>query len=240
MLRPLLILCLLPLLTACGAPARPPAAAVPPPGPTPGEPVFAVYVIPQGFHTGIAIRRADIPAALIPEAGDFPAAVYLEMGWGDWNFYQAVEPGLFTLLGAVFVPSASVLHVVGVEGALDERFPAMERRRLNLGARQFAALAAFLHESFLRNDEPRAAAIGPGLRRNSLFYPATGAFHAFNNCNTWVAQALEAAGLPIGRPLPFTADALMERVRRLAMATAGGASDNRADPERTPRAPATR
>jgi len=238
MFRPLLILCLLPLLMACGVPARPPAAAVPPPGPTPGEPVFAVYVIPQGFHTGIAIRRADIPAPLIPEAEDFPATVYLEMGWGDWNFYQAVEPGVFTLLGAAFVPSASVLHVVGVERTLDERFPAMERQRLNLGARQFAALATFLHESFLRNGAPRAAAIGPGHRRNSLFYPATGTFHAFNNCNTWVAQALAAAGLPIGRPLPITADQLMERVRPLA--TAAGASDSRADPDRPLGLPATR
>jgi uncharacterized protein (TIGR02117 family) len=178
-----------------------------------------VYVIPQGFHTGLALRRADIPPSLLPEAVDFPGAIYLELGWGDWHFYQADEPGVLMLLGAAFVPSASVLHVVGVEGSLDERFPSIERVRLELGAAQFAALAHYLHESFHRDGGTRAAALGPGNRRSSLFYPATGSFHALNNCNTWVARALEAAGLPIGRPLPFTADGLMERVRALARAT---------------------
>lgn len=205
-----LSLCLLWLCSACAGPAK----ALP--SPDRGEPSASIYVIGQGWHVGLAVRRTDIPRGLVPESADFPAADYLELGWGDWDYYQAGDPGLWLTLKAAFWPTASVLHVVGVRGAVSDRFGGFEIVRLDVPHRGVAALAAFIHRSFARDAAAKAEPIGPGWGRDSLFYPARGTFHMFNTCNTWTAHALEAAGYPLGMLKPFTADQLMTKVRRFA------------------------
>ncbi len=201
-----LSLCLLWLCSAC---AGPPKA---PPSHDRGEPSASIYVIGQGWHVGLAIRVADIPRGLVPESADFPAADYLQLGWGDWDYYQAGDPGLWLTLKAGLWPTASVLHVVGIRGAISDLFGGFETVRLDVAPSGVAALAAFIHRSFARDGPAKATPIGPGWGRDSLFYPARGKFHMFNTCNTWTARALEAAGYPMGRP--FTADQLMTKVRR--------------------------
>jgi hypothetical protein len=50
------------------------------------------------------------------------------------------------------------------------------------------------------------------LYGNSRFYPARGRFHIFRNCNTWVAEGLGVAGVPISR-FTITAGSVMAQVR---------------------------
>jgi uncharacterized protein (TIGR02117 family) len=207
-----LLLCLSSLCSACAGLAKTP------PPPNPGEPSSPIYVIGQGWHAGIALRRADIPPGLVPESADFPEADYLELGWGDFDYYQADDPGLGLLLKAALWPTASVLHVVGVKGAVAGRFGGFEIVRLEVTRSRFADLAAFVHASFLRDGAAKAGPIRRGYGWDTYFYPATGKFHIFNTCNTWAARALEAAGYPMGKLLPFTVEQLMARVRRHAAA----------------------
>jgi hypothetical protein len=54
-----------------------------------------------------------------------------------------------------------------------------------------------------------------GLYPNSRFYSATGRFHLFRTCNTWVAEALRSAGLPISPAFAFTAGNLSYQVKQL-------------------------
>ena len=67
-MRALVLSCLL-----CGCAAAP--VAVLPQAPAVGS----IFLVPQGGHMGIAVRRADIPAPLWPEKRAFPAADYLEV-----------------------------------------------------------------------------------------------------------------------------------------------------------------
>lgn len=210
--RVALLLCLLPLYAACAGSAKAPAAVLPEAGATAEQ--RSIYVIEQGWHVGLALRRADIPAGMLPEQADFPQARYLELGWGDVDYYQADDPGLGVLFSAALRSRASVLHVVGVEGELREHFPPTSVLRIDVSPAELYDFSAFLHRSFARDDTARVDALGPGLVAGSFFYPASGRFHVFNTCNTWAALALQAAGVPMHRPLPFTAEQLMARVRR--------------------------
>ena len=79
-----LLLCLLPLYAACAGPAKAPVAVLPEASATADH--RTIYVIAQGWHVGVALRRADIPAGMLPEQTDFPQARYLEFGWGDAGF----------------------------------------------------------------------------------------------------------------------------------------------------------
>lgn len=180
------------------------------------EPSASIYVVNHGKHAGLIVRRADIPQGLWPESGDFPGTDYLEVGWGDWDYYQADAPGLWLTLKAALWPTASVLHVVGVKGSVADRFAGFEVIRLDLARSGFARLADYIHRSFARHGAEKAAPVGPRLYGDNLFYPARGKFHIFNTCNAWLARALEAAGYPMGIFRPVTADQLVAKVRRFA------------------------
>jgi len=207
-----LLFCLLWLCSACAGPA------LPPPFPVLGEAAVSIYVLNHGWHTGLVVRRADIPSDFIPESADFPAADYLELGWGDWDYYQASDPGLWLTLKASLWPTASVLHVVGIQGPAADRFAGYEVIRLVVARDDFAKLAAYLHHSFLRTGALKTTPIASGWGSNSIFYPARGKFHLFNTCNSWMARALEAAGYTMGMVEPVTSEQLMAKIRLFAAA----------------------
>jgi len=189
-------LVLLPLiLSALGACAEQP----PGPGkPQSGGPGVAVYLVAHDKHSGIAVRRADIPAGLWPESRDFPQAEYLEVGWGDRDYYygrnQSWGGALRAALGS---DNPSVLHVAGVRGPLAENFPASEIIEVKLSRDGFERLVRYIHDAYDRAGAPAAAPLGPGLYGDSRFYPARESFNIFRTCNVWTARGLRGAGLPI-------------------------------------------
>ncbi|HEY1370997.1 MAG TPA: DUF2459 domain-containing protein [Candidatus Binatia bacterium] len=158
------------------------------------------------------MRRADIPPGLLREAADFPSAESLEFGWGDWDYYQATDAGPGLATRAAFFSRASALHVVGFNGAARDYFPDSEVYELTVSEEGFRNLIRFISDTFMREsgEKPR-----PGLYPDSRFYPARGRFHLFRNCNTWVAEALRAAGLPVVSRRVVTAGNLSSQVKGL-------------------------
>ena len=194
------------LLTACATPTVEPTARE-------GEPTVLIYLVSHGWHTGLIIRCADVPEGLWPEAGDFPQAEYLEIGWGDRDYYQARDPGLWTTLTATLVPTPSVLHMVGFRDPPAAYFPASEVVELRLPRAGVERLVRYIHDAHAREGTQPVAPLGPGLYGDSRFYPAREMFHLFNTCNVWTARALCAAGLPVRDAI--TMEGLMAQARRL-------------------------
>lgn len=179
------------------------------------RPSHAVYVVNHGKHAGLMVERADIPVHLLPETADFPYADYLEIGWGEVDYYPADAPGLWLTLKAALWPTASVLHVVGIQGEPTSAFAGLEVVRLDLDRRAWRRLIWYIHSSFARGNAQRALPLRRGLYGDSWFYPAQGRFHLFNTCNRWIAKGLERAGLRLGWMDPLTSGQLMGRLRRL-------------------------
>ena len=204
-LRLILLAPILLVLLACAVPAGPAQTRE-------GGPVIALYLVAHDGHTGIAVPRANLPAGLWPESRDFPQADYLEVGWGNRDYYYARNTGLSGTLNAVF-PSPSVLHVAGVRGSPADYFRANEILELAVPADGFERLVRYIHDAHERSGGLPAAALGPGLYGDSRFYPAWESFHLFRTCNVWTAQALRAAGLPFRDAL--TMEGLMSQGRRL-------------------------
>jgi uncharacterized protein (TIGR02117 family) len=168
----------------------------------------SLYVVPQGGHTGIAVRRVDIPMPLLPEQRDFPGADYLEFGWGDREFYMAASPGPWLSFKAAFLPTDSVVHVAGVRGELGTFFAGAELLEVRVSRPALEGLLRYVHDAFQRRDGA-AEPLGRG------FYAGRDTFHLGRTCNAWTAGALRAAGLPVRDAL--TVEGILGQVRRLAV-----------------------
>ena len=175
------------------------------------------WVASNGWHSGIVLARADVPESVIPEIADFPQARFLEFGWGDAEFYPAREAGAWLALRAAF-PGPAVMHVAGLPDYPARLWPQVTILPFAVDTQGLRRLLVFLRNSFDRAGAGRAEVTARGIYPFSLFYPATGRFHLFNNCNTWTAQALTAMGLGTSLGGVNTAEDLISRIRPFAMA----------------------
>lgn len=184
------------------------------PQPSVGGRAVTVYLVAADDHTGIAIRRADIPAGLWPESRDFPQAEFLEVGWGARDYYMGRDQGFWGTLKAAVGHTQSVLHVVGFRGTPADTFRGSEVIELSIQRDGFEWLIRYIHHAYERAGAGAVAPLGPGLYGDSRFYPAWQQFNLFNTCNVWTARALRSAGLPIEDAI--TKEGLMSQARALA------------------------
>ncbi len=207
------------LLSACAAPI---SSASKPPSPAtvadaPGAD-HIVHVVRRGWHAGLIVERAALLRAGLPaEAADFPAAAFLEFGWGDRRYYMAPDPTPGMALRAALTPTRAALHVEPRAHPPAGATP--DTLAVPLSDADFARLAHALSETFERRPGETATPLAPGQRPGARFYAATGRFHLLNTCNTWIARTLAAAGVAIDPSGTATAGDLMRRLR------AAGASD---------------
>jgi len=172
----------------------------------------AIHITSNGWHSEIVVPRALIPADAIPEAGDFPQARYLSFGWGDAVYFPAPDKTLGKTLRAALIPTASVVHLAGLTSHPQNVFPGNEIIELGISREGFDRLINHIHASFAREEDRHVI---PGLYSFSRFYPAIGEFHLLNTCNTWTAEGLERAGLPVQIFGTVTAEELMAQIRQL-------------------------
>jgi uncharacterized protein (TIGR02117 family) len=192
------------LTSACSGPV---ASLYPPRG---DEVARRVWVVRHEWHTGLVVRRADVPADVWPERDDFSAA-YLEVGWGERDFYQAPRGTLWMGLKAAFWANDSVLHVAAVGSPPAAFFAGNEVAEISLSGRGFHALAAFIADAHARTADGRAILLGPGWYGGSGFYLGRERY-VLTSCNVWTARALRAGGFPITPFWALTAGNVMFQV----------------------------
>jgi len=175
-----------------------------------GEPTVRVFVVSHGYHAGIVLPRDTLAdaasrrgyAALIAVATRFAAFSFVEIGWGDEEFYRSAPT-----IASVTVPMAarallvpgnrSVLHVVGLSFPPRAAFPLADIIALDLSPEGFERMLGRIDATFAPagTGDPADDA-GPGLYGPSRFYRARGTFNILHVCNHWLADLLDAAGVP--------------------------------------------
>lgn len=202
--------------STCAAPVRETLA------PSESEPRKIIYLVSHGWHAGIVLRRADIPDKIWPKLENFSDTEYLEVGWGDMDFYQLPDPHLGFILKAALLPTASVLHIVGFNGRVPAYFPFSEIIRIELSTAGFERLSRTIASSFALDKGGNTTSPGPGRYGNSRFYLSREKYHLFNTCNVWAARALSAAGLPITPATANSVENLMSQARKFGVLVQSG------------------
>ena len=197
------------LVTACAAPvARTPA-------PAPDEATADLWVIDHGWHTALVLRRADVPPGRWPALDDLPSAAFVEVAWGDREFYMARPASAWLAVKAALGSGGSVLHVAGLEAPPAVAFPASTVATLAISRAGLDALTRLVADEHQRDPEGRVIRLGPGLYGRSWFYAARGHYSLANTCNTWVARALQAGGLAVTPSSVMTAGDVMAQLAPL-------------------------
>jgi uncharacterized protein (TIGR02117 family) len=176
--------------------------------PAEGPSCKLVLVAHDSWHAGIVLRKADIPIESVPEIVDFPDAEFIEFSWGDKDYFPNPDAGVFTAIKAAFWSSGSVLHVVGFSGSPKSFFRTGELVELRLTANAHGRLLEYISHTFSRPSPRDRTEASAGLFSYSRFYPATHKFSLSKTCNTWVAEALKSAGLPVSPGDVMTANSL--------------------------------
>jgi hypothetical protein len=187
----------------CAGPIK---SLYPPPA---GETPRSVYVINHGaLHTGLAVKRSDIPRGIWPAQTDYASSKYLEVGWGDDDGYRkqlTVGIAAKALVGS----RRTVLLSDGfntVRSKINEpRFTVIQ---VDLSAPGFARLCRHVERTYALNESGRPIRLGQG------WYRARGTYSAFRTCNTWVADGLRQAGCPITPAYCLTPGSLLSQTRK--------------------------
>ena len=191
-------------LSGCAGTTRPNVTA------EPGR--KTVYVVHHGtLHTGLTIKRSDIPRGHWPAGSDFANSRYIEVGWGDDDGYRKpVTSGI--AIKALLGDPQTVLFAEGFGEPIrrkyrDRKFTVLA---VDLSGAGMMQLCDHIQQTYAVDKKGEPVRLGNG------WYRARGRYSAFNTCNTWIALGLRKAGCPIDDAFCLTAGQLLGRVRPFA------------------------
>jgi hypothetical protein len=191
------------LAAGCAGPIK----SLYPPGP--GETARSIYVIHHGsLHTGVAVKRSDIPPGLWPAHRDYARFQYLEIGWGeDEGYRKPLTTGI--AIKALAGSKRTVLLADGFNAVGEKvKSPRFTVIQVDLSDRGFARLCRHIAQTYAVDEAGRPIRLGKG------WYRARGTYSAFRTCNTWAAEGLRQAGCPITPAYCLTPGPLLSQVRR--------------------------
>ena len=187
-------------------------AATPRPRATPEAAQKTVFVVHHGsLHTGLTVKRSDIPRGHWPASADYGDSRYIEVGWGDDDGYRnPLTSGI--AMKALLGDRQTVLFAEGFSQPIRRKYsdPKFTVLAVGLSGPSLASLCDHIQQAYALNESGQPIRLGGG------WYRARGTYSAFNTCNTWVARGLRAAGCPIDDTLCLTAGQLLGRVRPFA------------------------
>jgi hypothetical protein len=161
-------------------------------GPVPSGPI-RLAICQHGWHTEIGVPRAALTGPLAALKPNDLHAPYLLIGFGAKSYFTALNPSDGQAAEAL-LPGPSAINLAAFQslpGEADRKVVWVNVSQDNINRLLAYTYAAMPHAP--------GAAPAPIVQRvpGSAFYAATPGYSAAYNCNTWAADALHAAGLPI-------------------------------------------
>jgi Protein of unknown function (DUF2459) len=195
-------------------------------GQSPDADSSVIYVARRGWHIDIGFATADLQAPLNSTESDFPGATHIFFGFGDKRYLLATHRNAPVLLAALWPGSAMIL-ATGLAAPPAQAFGAPFVVAVRVSPAQAIAAQQYVWET-LDKAAPVAgpassatASVAPiprlsaGPYRGSLFYAARSRYSALHTCNTWAAEVLKAAGLPVHSTAVLFSGQLWSQVKRL-------------------------
>ena len=171
-----------------------------------------LYVISGGWHTELGLPARAISGPLAILKSEFPNARHLVFGWGARDYYMARNPGMADILRAL-APGPAVMLIIPLKMPPETFFGASNTLIVHVSRDGIERLSELLWSFLAADDEAAPQRIGAGPYRESVFYASTGTYNLSHTCNTWTAEALRVAGVPINTAGVVFANQVLDQLR---------------------------
>jgi Protein of unknown function (DUF2459) len=180
----------------------------------------SLYVVSRGWHAEIGIPTDQLKGPLAVYHDVFPQARALMFGFGKKTFITA-PPESFGeyLLGPV--PGPAAIQVTGLAVSPADAYPPGSTITLSLPPGGSQAVSEFLWNELGKDRTGAPRLLSVGSNPVSVFYAARSGYSLFHTCNTWAADALQAAGLRISGDGVVFSGQVMARSERAAASQCG-------------------
>ncbi|WP_424811250.1 DUF2459 domain-containing protein [Roseococcus sp. YIM B11640] len=149
----------------------------------------AIRVVARSWHTEIAV-----PASLLPAlAPSYPGARVLMLGFGKRNFMLAPARGLSEWLAGPF-PGPAVIQVTALTAPPEQAMNA-DILAIGTGEDSLRRLGTALMASFRADGDGKPVFVSQVERTD--FFDAARGYSLDYTCNSWTADMLLAAGMPL-------------------------------------------
>jgi Protein of unknown function (DUF2459) len=172
-----------------------------------------ILVARRGWHIDIGFRTLDIQEPLASMSAQFVRSQYVFFGFGDRHYLVAKNKNFPGLLAALW-PGSGVVLVTMLAATPEEAFGNEHVIRLTVSSAEAQAVQTFVWDSLLKENDA-AVFYRKGPYEGSLFFGAVPKYSALHTCNTWAAEGLRAAGLPIRSQGVLFASQLWSQSRRV-------------------------
>jgi hypothetical protein len=139
----------------------------------------------------------------------------LLFGFGERAWLLHRQHDVTDMLAAV-LPGPGALLVTALSVPPRSAFPPENVIPLRVSMRGLAQLNDFISRSFELTPDGAPRAIADGPYPGSIFHASTMRYSGLFTCNTWTAEGLQTAGLPIHAGGTLFAGELADRARAIA------------------------
>ena len=140
------------------------------------------------------------------------------IGFGDRAYLLHDRPNIGAMLAAL-VPGPGALLVTALRGMPETAFPSNDIVALKIPARGYARLNDFVSRSFTYDTAGALRPLADGPYPGSRFYASIVTYSGWYTCNSWTADALRIAGLPVRSDRVLFARDIMDQARQIAAAS---------------------
>jgi hypothetical protein len=173
---------------------------------------LTLYVVRRRWHLDIGFAAADLTGPLVLVRDRFPGARFILFGFGDEAYLTSRRSRFVNTLTAL-LPGAGLMLVTGLRVSPEKAFGEAQVATLAVPSRSAADAERLIWKGFEAAEIPGSPP-RPGPYAGSLYFSSAIKYSAIHTCNTWVAEVLQAAGLPIQPRGIVFADQVWQRLPR--------------------------
>ena len=167
-----------------------------------------IYFIYRGWHTSILLDAKALVAQVPQLEEDLKNQRYVRVGWGDGDYFTGKNKSFASATKALVASGYSAVQLLPYDYEPFDEIPRETRVPIAITQQGLWDLMHYIRQS-IKVDENKLLRLPSFGDATGLFFQANDSYGVFSNCNTWSANALRAAGLPISNRL--TAQGVFEQ-----------------------------
>jgi hypothetical protein len=176
-----------------------------------------VYLVKENWHTGIMFSIDEFTIQSLPVLKYFEGYEYIDIGWGDADFYQIPDFDLFLAAKAILIPTPTVMRFDGYKFPIEKIIEWREfALKFELPKARFLLLLNYINEHLLFDENGYPLISKHDEDSPVYFFKSRGEYHLFRTCNTWAAEALRTTGIDISTFGLVTAGQLYSKFAKYA------------------------